>query len=39
MEIQSSIEQALGEVFIDPAIGWAVNGRGNYTCPECLCAH
>ncbi len=35
-DIPDLINLGLATKFVQPAIGWAVNGNGNYTCPNCL---
>lgn len=35
-DLQSAIEHAMSRVFIQPPLYWAVSGRGNYTCGDCL---
>ncbi len=43
LEVISSVEDfaesltaLLRAKFVEPPVGWAVNGNGNYTCPGCL---
>jgi hypothetical protein len=35
-ELTAVIEMAMGNALIQPPYDWAINGRGNYTCDDCL---
>lgn len=35
-DLAEMISYQIRQRFIQPPVGWAVNGRGNFQCPDCL---